>query len=183
MKSKIGLFVLAAFALGLMPFQGTLLISPPCVFADSFNMKPGAWELTFTSKASGIMLPQEMLEKMPPDRRAKLEEAMKARSGQPKTRVKKGCITQKDLDQHNFIKAEGEGETACATKVLSKSSTKLVMERTCPAAEAHYKISIDVKTPEHVEATIDGSTGQGKMHTDLKGRWLGTSCEGIKDQQ
>ena len=183
MKSKIGVFVLAAFALGLVPLQGPQLISPPCVFADSFNVKTGAWELTFTSKTSGIMLPPEMLERMPPERRAKLEEAMKARSGQPKTRVKKGCITQKDLDQNNFIKAEGEGETACAVKVLSKSPTKLVMERICPAAESNYKISIDVKTPENVEGTIDGSAGEGKMHTDLKGRWLGTSCEGIKDQQ
>ncbi len=167
------------FLLGLIPSPLIPSMSR-CAFADSFEVKTGAWELTYTSMTSGIMLPPEMLEQMPPERRAKLEAAMKARAGQPRTHVNKSCVTQKDLDQNHFIKPEGEAETECVVKVLSKSATKLVMERTCPAAEATYKISIDVKTPENVVGTVDGSVGQGKMHSDLKGRWLGASCDGIK---
>jgi hypothetical protein len=90
MKKKMCLFTLAAFVLGFVPFQVAPLVSPLCVFADSFNMKTGAWELTYTSTSSGNPFPPEMLEKMPPERREKLEEAMKARSGKPKTRVHKG---------------------------------------------------------------------------------------------
>jgi hypothetical protein len=182
MKKKICVCALAAFVLGLMPFQVAPLMSPLCAFADSFNMKAGAWELTYNSTTSGNPFPPEMLEKMPPERRAKVEEAMKARSGQPKTRVHKGCITQKDLDQNKFIKGEGEGETDCTVKVLTKSATKLVMERSCPAHEANYKISIDAKTPETVVGTIDGSIRSGQMHTDLKGQWLGESCDETKDR-
>jgi len=182
MKKKMCVFALAAFVLGLMPFQVAPLMSPLCAFADSFNMKTGAWELTYTSTSSGTPFPPEMLEKMPPERRAKLEEAMKARSGQPKTRIHKGCITQTDLDQNKFLKAEGEKETDCAVKVLTKSTTKLVMERSCPAHGANFKISVDVKTPETVVGTIDGSVGSGQMHTAVKGQWLGESCDEIKDR-
>jgi len=170
------------FLLGLIP--GPFIPSMSrCAFADSFNMKTGAWELTYTSVTTGMLLPPEMLERMPPERRAKLEEAMRARSGQPKTRVHQGCITQKDLDQNNFLKQEGEGETQCTLKVVSKYSSKLVLERTCPAPRAStMQISIDAKTPESVAGSIDGAIGAGKVHTDVKGHWLGASCDEIKDR-
>ena len=174
---RVPLAMVVGFVVGPM-----ISLSTPSAFAESFNIKTGAWEMTYTSMATGVMLPPEVLESMPPERRAKLEEAMKARSsGKPRTRVHNSCITQKDLDQNRFLKGEGEGETDCEVTVLSKSATKLVMERTCPAHEASYKFSIDVKTPESVVGTVDGSVGSGKMHSDLKGRWLGASCEGIKD--
>jgi hypothetical protein len=183
MKKNICIVALAAFVLGVVPFQILPLISPPCVYADSFKMKTGTWELTYTSTTSGALIPPEMLETMPPERRAKVEEVMKARPGKPKTRVQKNCITQKDLDQNNFMKGEGEEETECPVKVLSKSATKLVMERTCPAQGANFKISMDVTTPETVVGTIDGSLGAGKMHADVKGQWLSGSCDEIKDRR
>ena len=175
----IGLCVLM-FLLELIPSSFIPSMSR-CAFAESFNMKTGAWELTYTSVTTGILMPPEMLERMLPERRAKLEEAMRARSGQPQTMVHQGCITQKDLDQNNFIKEHGEGETQCATKVVSKSSSKLVLERTCPAPRAStMQISIDAKTPESVVGSIDGAIGAGKTHTDVKGHWLGASCDEIK---
>ena len=173
----------AVLVLGLMPGAITPLMTP-CAFADSFNIKTGAWELTYTSVTTGMLVPPEMLERMPPERRAKFEEAMRARSGQPKTRVHQGCITQKDLDQKNFFKEEGERETQCASKVVSKSSSKLVMERTCPEPRAAtMQISVEAKTPESVVGSIDGTIGAGKIHTDVKGHWLGASCDEIKKEQ
>jgi len=178
------------YALGLCVWMFLLgLIQSPflpstsqCAFADSFNMKTGAWEMTYTSVTSGIAVPPEMLEQMPPERRAKVEEAMRARSGQPKTRVHKRCITQNDLDQNKLVKGEGGDETQCATKVVSKSSTKLVMERTCPEPRAvTSQIKIEAKTPETVVGTIDGTVGSGKFHADVKGNWLGASCDDIKE--
>ncbi len=184
MMKKISALTLALSILGLIPVEYAPLISPSCAVAETFNMKTGAWEVTYTSVRTGMLLPPEMLERLPPERRAKMEEAMKARSGQPMTRVHKGCITQRDLDQNRFIKAEDDENTDCVVKVLSKSTTKLVMERTCPAPrEANFKISIDVKTPESVVGLIDGSIGTGKIHTDVKAHWLGASCEGIKDRE
>jgi hypothetical protein len=178
----IGFFVLT-MVLGLIP--GPFIPSMSrCAFADSFNIKTGAWELTLTSVTTGMLVPPEMLEKMPSERRAKLEEAMQARSGQPKTRVHQKCITQTDLDENNFIKGEGEGETQCASKAVSKSPSKLVIERTCPAPHAAtIQISVEAKTPKSIVGSIDGAIGAGKIHTDVKGHWLGTSCDEIKSRE
>lgn len=178
-SAALGLCVLM-FLLGLIPSPCILSMSR-CAFADSFNIKTGAWELTLTSVTTGMLVPPEMLERMPPERRAKLEEAMEARSGEPKTRVHQKCITQSDLDENNFIKGESEGETQCASKVVSKSSSKLVIERTCPAPRAAtIRISVEAKTPKSIVGSIDGAVGAGKIHTDVNGHWLGASCDEIK---
>ncbi|MBU6481366.1 MAG: DUF3617 family protein [Nitrospirae bacterium] len=182
MRWTLGFSFLMIF-LGLIPGPITQVMAPSAL-ADSFNLKTGAWEMTHTSVMTGTLVPPEVLEKMPPERRAKLEQAMQARSGQPKTHVSKGCLTQQDLDQNRLIKEEREGEDKqCTTTIVSKSSSKLVMERKCPAPHASTsQIAVEAKTPEHVVASIDRAVeGAGKVHVDLKGRWLGASCAEIKD--
>lgn len=77
---------------------------------------------------AGNPIPPEALASMPPEKRAKVEEAMKARAGRPITITQKTCVSQKDLDQDRIIKSEAE-DSKCRRKVLSKSATKLVMEQ------------------------------------------------------
>jgi uncharacterized protein DUF3617 len=183
MANKIFALTLAISMLGVMPVQFAPMVSPPCALAESFNVKTGAWETTSTGVMSGMGIPPEILEKMPPERRAKFEEAMRARSGQSQTRVRKVCITQKDLDQNNLMREEGERDIDCPTKVVSQSSSKLVLERTCPAPHAYTaRISIEAKSTERVVASIDRTVeGSGNVHVDIKGQWLGASCDQIKD--
>jgi len=176
----IGFFVLTMI-LGLMP--GPIIpLMTPCALADSFNVKTGVWEVTSTGVASGIMIPPEILERIPPERRAHFEEVMQARSGEPQTHVSQYCLTQQDLDQNNVIKEEFEKDVECQTKIVSQSSSKLVLERTCPAPYASTsQISIVATTPKRVIASVDRSEeGAGKIHVDIKGRWLGASCDEIK---
>jgi len=154
-------------------------------FADSFNVKPGAWEMTYTTILTGSLVPPEVLEKMPPERREKFEKAMQTQSGQPKTRVSQRCLTQEDLDQNRMIKEDSEAnESPCTTKIASKSSSKLVMERTCSAPHAlATQITVEAKTSESLVASIERTReGAGKSHVDIKGRWLGSSCAEIKDR-
>lgn len=90
--------------------------------ADSFNAKPGAWEMTHTGLSSGMLVPPEALAKMPPEQRANFEQAMQARAGQSGSRAIKSCVTKEDLDQNRIITGEeDEEQPECATKVLSKS--------------------------------------------------------------
>src|SRR5215475_7640365 len=113
-------------------------------------------EMTHTSVITGTLIPPDVLAKMPPERRAKLEQAMQARSGQPKIRTTKSCITQRDLDQNRLIKEESEGEEPqCTTKVLSKSPSRLVMERACLAPHASTsQMTVEATTAETVVASI-----------------------------
>ena len=169
-------------------------VAPPIIpgmatsaMAESFNAKPGAWEMSTTNLTSGSLIPPDLLAKMPPEQRAKFEQSMQARSGKPMTLTSKDCVTQEDLDQNRIIKEEEEKKEdglQCTTKVVSKSSSTLVIERTCPAPRAYTaKMMMEAKTPESIVASIDMTRAEsGKVHMDIKGRWLGVSCAGITDR-
>jgi integrase len=77
---------------------------PLQAFAASFDAKPGAWQMSMTTLIVGNPLPPEALESMPPEKRAKVEEAMKARAGRPITITQKTCVSQKDLDQDRIVR-------------------------------------------------------------------------------
>jgi len=156
---------------------------PLRTLAASFNAKPGAWQMSMTTLVVGNPLPPEALASMPPEKRAKVEEAMKARAAKPVTFSHKACLTQKDLDQDRIIQSE-QDDNKCTRKVLSKSATKLVMEQTCPEPHASTsQMTIEAKTPERLSADIVRvrGDGKGKVLMDVKGFWLGPSCAGIKD--
>lgn len=153
--------------------------------ADSLDVKPCAWDMSITTLTSGSLIPPDLLAKMPPEQRAKIEQSMQARSGKPMTHTSKECVTQEDLDQDRMLKEQHEdGDLQCTTRVVSKSSRKLVIERTCPAPRASTsQMAMEAKTPETIVGSIDMTrAGSGKVHVDIKGRWLGASCAEIKDR-
>jgi len=155
---------------------------PLYALADSFNAKLGAWEITSTSMTSGMLIPAEALANMPPDQRARIEKSMQARSGKPSTHVMKSCVTKSDLDQDRVLKSEDDEN--CKRKIISKSASKIVYEQTCKAPNASKStVKVETKTPESMEAVMDMVQvgGSGKIHVVIKGRWLGSSCAGIKD--
>lgn len=170
------------FIRNLFPWAAAFAIATPLyAYAASFDAKPGAWEITTTSRMQGMLIPAEALADMPPEQRARIEKAMQARSGKPGTRVRKSCVTQQQLDQDSMIGTDDAGD--CKRKVVSRSATRLVLEKTCPAPRAYTaKWTIVARTPESLAATADlVQSGGGKIHLDIKGRWLGNSCAGIKD--
>jgi hypothetical protein len=150
--------------------------------ADSFNAKPGAWEISTTTLMKGMMIPPEALAGMPPAQRARLEKTMQARSGKPSTHVSKSCVTKTDLDQDSVLKSDDEKN--CKRKIVSKSASKMVYEETCTGENAYKAtVKLEARSPESIAANFDmvRDGGGGKIHVDIKGRWLGISCAGIKD--
>ena len=154
-----------------------------CFAADSLNAKPGAWEMNATTVTNGNPIPADVLASLTPEKRAELGASMKAREGKPESHTFQTCLTQKDLDQNIMIRSDGDSN--CTRKVVSKSSTKIVIEQSCPAPRASTgKASMEAKTPETLLAIIDTVQGSsGKIHVDMKGRWIAASCEGIKGEE
>ena len=154
-----------------------------CLAADSFNAKPGAWKMSVTTVTTGNPIPADALAQLTPEKRAELDASMKAREGKPDSHTFQTCVTQKDLDQNSMIRSDGDSK--CTRKVVSKSSTKIVIEQSCPAPRASTgKASIEAKTPEMLLAIIDTVQGSsGKIHVDMKGRWIAASCEGIQGEE
>lgn len=155
--------------------------------AESLNVKPGAWEMTVTTVASGMKLSPEIAAKMMPLQRAHMEQMMKAREGKPHTMTLQSCLTKDDVSQGRIIKEmedeDTNSEVQCKVKVISKSSSKLVIDKMCPGpspSTTHF--TIEAKTADSVVATGDREQqGSGKSRMEIKGRWLGASCEGIEE--
>jgi hypothetical protein len=171
--------------LGFIPFPFSPMM-PLDALADSFNAKLGAWDISTTTQSTGTLVPPDLLAKMPPERRAQFEASMKARSGKPQTFSTQECLTKEDLDQNRIIEQEEEEEedgVQCKTTVVSKSSSKLVLERTCPAPHPFTSHStFEAKSPETLVGSVDITRpGSGKIHVDIKGRWVGASCENINE--
>ena len=156
---------------------------PMQTFAASLNAKPGAWQMSMNTLIVGTPLTPEVLATMPPEKRAKVEKAMKERAAKPVTFSYKTCVTKEDLDQDRIIESEKE-ERTCTRKVVSRSATRMVMEQICPEPHASTsQITIEAKTPESLSANIVRvrGDGKGKVLVDLKGFWLGPSCAGLKN--
>ncbi|HBH79768.1 MAG TPA: hypothetical protein DDY39_08075, partial [Nitrospira sp.] len=84
--------------LGVMvSLDNVLLSATPDAQAESFNVKPGAWEMTVTTVTSGMKLSPELSAKMTPAQRAQMEQMVKSREGKPHTITSHSCITKEDL--------------------------------------------------------------------------------------
>ncbi len=175
---------------GVVVTAGLILVplSPglvPDMHAESLNVKPGAWEMTVTTVTSGMKLSPEMSAKMSPQQRAQMEQMIKSREGKPHMMTAQSCLTKEDVAHDRIIKEmeEDDEEVQCKIKVLSKSSSKLVLDQICPGPPAtNSRLTIEAKTTESIVATSDREQqGMGKTHMDITGRWLGTGCAGIDD--
>lgn len=166
------------------------LMSPTLVSlasAESLDVRPGAWEIMVTTVATGMKLSPEMAAKMTPLQRAHMEQMMKAREGKPHTTTLQSCMTKEDVAQDRIIKEmEDEDEDSqvhCKVSVISKSSSKLVIDKLCPGpspSTTHF--TIEAKTTDSIVAIGDrDQQGSGKSHMDIKGRWTGAGCEGIEE--
>ncbi|MBI3530435.1 MAG: DUF3617 domain-containing protein [Betaproteobacteria bacterium] len=172
------------FARTLVTIAVALAASTPLqTLAASFNAKPGAWQMSMNTLIVGNPLPPDVLATMPPEKRAKVEKAMKERAAKPVTLTHKICVTQENLDQDRIIQADKD-DGKCTRKVVSRTETRLVMEQTCPEPHASTsQMTIEAKTPESLSANIVRvrGDGKGKVLVDIKGFWLGPNCAGIKD--
>ena len=163
-----------------------LSAATPNAQAESLNVKPGAWEMTMTTVASGMKLSPEMSANMTPAQRAQMEQMMKAREGKPHTMTAPSCITKEDVSHDRIIKEmeeEDDDPAQCKVKVISKSSSKLVIDQICPGPPPSTgHLTIEAKTPESIVALGDrGETGSGKSHIDIKGKWVSASCDGLDE--
>jgi hypothetical protein len=173
MFSRTLLAMTVAFVLG----------TPVRALAESFDVKPGTWKMSVTTLIAGKPIPQEVLDSMPADKRAMVEEALKKRAGKPITVSQKTCLSQQDLDQDRIVHAVNEDKN-CTRTILSRSATKLVMDQTCPEPYASTaQMTIEAETPESLIAAVDlvRAEAKGKIHLDVKGHWLSESCEETKD--
>lgn len=165
-----------AFAVG-----AVIAMAPLSSRAESFDVKTGSWEVTTTTAVEGMPVPKKVLDDMPPVQRAKMEQMMRARAAKPQTHTVRQCLTKEDLDRSRLHTSDNP---KCASNVISQSARRLEAEVTCPPPEASkMHLKYDAISVESFVGSMDRVQGEGgKIHVDVKGRWLAAVCKkGIDD--
>jgi len=149
------------------------------------NVKLGLWESTTTVDRSGMPpIPEEVLARLTPEQRAKIEERAKASAAQsPKTTTRKSCVKKEDLDK---AMAFASDDKTCHRTVVTSTDSKLELKIECSAANMKSSgiIHVEAVSSDHVKGTMQMNMGDGpramKMNTTFDSKWLGPVCEGTK---
>jgi hypothetical protein len=161
------------------PLASALFCAGICAAQTPLNVKTGEWESTMTNETSGQMpIPQEMIDKMTPEQRAKMEAMMKARGMQgPRTTVTKHCVKKEDLD-----KPFGNENKSCKPTIVSSSATKQEIHMECEMGGGKQVGTLKFEA-------VDSSTVKGSMqmtasnggrtmnvNSTFSAKWLGSAC-------
>jgi len=152
--------------------------------ADNYqplDVKTGLWEVTTVTNLSGQMpIPADLLEKLTPEQRARLQERMNAKSMQPaKPIVSRNCLTQEQLDKGNSFT---ENRKSCNPTVVSSTKSKVEVRLEC--VENDVKVNAKVQFEAIDSENVKGqtlSTATGGDHTmnsssTFIAKWISPSC-------
>jgi hypothetical protein len=158
--------VLAVVVLAALPLTGR---------ADKLDVRTGAWEVTVTTTSAGIPIPADALAKMPPEQRARIEAMMGARAGKPNTRTLHSCVTPQDIDRGEMLGKDKEKN--CTRKITAQTARHYEFDEVCTAPEPRkMHAKFDAQSAEKYSASFDGTQGEGKVHVEMQGRWIGAVC-------
>ena len=154
-------------------------ISSGLISAQALNVKPGQWETTTNGATQGAAaaIPPGVLDRLPPDQRAKLEAQMKA-AGQARTNTSTGCVTQEDVAK-GFPASLPQ---TCKYNLTLSTASQQKMTVTCATDKAQTTgtIQVDAVDSETVKGSVQMATainGQ-TMNTNMTftSKWVGPTC-------
>jgi hypothetical protein len=167
-------------------FLGVILLAPLTWAADDIkplDVKLGLWESTVNSQISGRPpLPDEVLSRLSPDQRARMEDALKAQQAKGGiVRTTKSCLTKEKLDQAMTFGNEGAN---CKRTVITSNSSKQEIRFECTDAQSNMKtdgtMHVEALNSENVKGTgqVKADNGANNMNVQVNftAKWLGSDC-------
>ena len=145
------------------------------------NVKTGEWETTVTGESTGqLPIPQEMLDKLTPDQRAKMEAAMKGRGlAGARPTDSKGCVRKEDLDKP--FGNDGERKT-CKMNIVTSSSTRQEIHMECEngANKQTGTLKLEAVDSGNVKGSLQMTMSNGgrtmNVNSNFSAKWLGPVC-------
>lgn len=174
MKVKL----LFAFALVPVLFLAADKLTPP-------NAKLGLWETTNSHQMTGVPpIPPDVLAKMPPDQRARIEAAFKQRAA-PASETRQSCLTQEKLDKGFFV----DQRQSCQRTITSSTPTLAEFHEECTNSDgstgkADGKFEFPNPTNMKGSMQITATTAKGQtmnMKIDVVGKWVSSDCGAVKN--
>jgi hypothetical protein len=148
------------------------------------NVKTGLWDITVTNDVKGEPpIPQDRLDKLTPEQRARLERMWKDREAKgAQTKTRKTCVTEAKLKSYEFL----DQEPSCTRTVIHSSSRELNFRVQCSSDEG-TRVStyhIQALSPENIKGTIrfENSSGERTLNisNEFTGTWSGPICGTVK---
>jgi len=154
--------------------------------ADRPDARPGLWEMTRDATFQAPAIPEELLAKLPPEARARLQASA---AGGPRSthKVTKQCVTEKDLDR--LYQDDGDRAQHCQRTIVSQTPTGGEVKPNCqdpqhPERAVHGTIKWHLTSQTAALTTIEMSGGTPdhpmNLHSQIAARWLGASCGDVK---
>lgn len=161
----------------------TLLASAGAWAADihPLDVNPGQWETTVSGQMTGIpSIPPEVLQKLTPEQRAKVESAMGAHGAKPI--VSSTCMTKEKL--HEAWNTGQDSLKACTTSVVTSTSGKQEIHIDCNrnGNKSSGNITVEAIDSEHIRGSIrmTATTGDDghtmNMNYTFTSKWIGAAC-------
>ncbi len=152
--------------------------------AAMLKAKPGLWESTTTSKMEGSASPPPDLSKLPPEQRARAEQAMALRAGAgPTTSVAQQCLSPEMLQKWETF-AKGEQSDECQSKVIDQSDRHVKMSVSCGSAKSVGEMEMTALSSDRVTGkmamVMRTDAGERKLNVGFESRWLGADCGKLK---
>jgi hypothetical protein len=150
------------------------------------DVKPGLWETSTTTDMSGMPpMPADLLAKMAPEQRAKMEAAMKARAAQgAKTTTRRTCLTKQELNKP--LAFGDDNDKSCKSTLISSSRSKQEAHLECAneTMKRSGDVHIEALNPENVKGSIQMTAAGGgrsmNVNVGFTAKWIGSSCAELK---
>ncbi|HEY4052352.1 MAG TPA: DUF3617 domain-containing protein [Terriglobales bacterium] len=150
------------------------------------NIKPGLWEQTVNSTVAGEMpIPAEMLNRLTPEQRARMEDRMKANSAaHTHTTTDKHCLSKEDAQKNKFLNLDRNKE--CTGTITTSTSTSAKGRVSCESEGMKMTGALEIlaRDSEHVNgswhATTNGAGHTMNVDSTFTSKWLGPSCGNVK---
>lgn len=149
-----------------------------------FDLKEGLWEVTVTHSMTGgpavPSIPQDALENMSPEQRARIQGMMKK---MPRTTVRKNCVTKEKLQKYE---AFSEEKGKCTREVIKSTAKRLEIKFSCASKDSisDGTMVMDAVSSDRVKGTMHSVTKvKGKamnMDFTFDSKYLGPSCGDVK---
>jgi hypothetical protein len=154
------------------------------------DIKPGLWEVTSVPQVSGEMpIPEEQLQKMTPEQRARVQAAMQSSMGSArKPRVYKECMTP-DKIARGLDLDKGATDASCKRTILASTPSELKLHDECSrpngksVTDVHFQVEGTTRMTGKVNIVMSSGGKSMTVNSSLSGKWLGADCGGIKDTE
>ena len=151
-----------------------LFLPPLLARAESIDLKPGLWEVTYKTDMSGMPIPADVLKSMPPEKRAKMEAAFKNRKAEFHTI--QSCLSKENFDRP--LKAQDrENDKDCTNTIVTSTPATTEINFQCSGREARSGNSkIEALSRERIKSTMQMKTAEATITNVSTGKWLSADC-------